>query len=74
MYQPTVNWGDVALGRGLVFLLYQKGGDSRIFQVAMLDAISAQPDGILYRIRVGGVRHDLEAALAADLEGSAENL
>src|SRR5712691_2400079 len=32
--------------------------------------MSAQPDCILYRIRVGGMRHDLETALPADLEGS----
>src|SRR5215467_11682119 len=38
----------------------------------MFDAMSAEPDRILYRIRVGGVRHDLEATLAADLEGGAD--
>src|SRR5207253_10745762 len=38
---------------------------------SMLDAMGAQPDGILHRLRVGGVRHDLEAALAADLERGA---
>src|SRR6201984_2734758 len=43
-----------------------------VHNVAMLDAMSAQPDRILYRIRVGGMRHDLEAALPADLEGSAD--
>src|SRR6185312_12546228 len=34
--------------------------------------MSAQPDCILYRIRVGGVRHDLKPALSADLEGGAD--
>jgi hypothetical protein len=38
----------------------------------MLDAMGAQPDCILYRIRVGGMRHDLKAPLPADLEGSAD--
>src|SRR5262245_44636762 len=43
-----------------------------VHDVAMLDAMSAEPDCILYRIRVGRMRHDLEAALPADLEGSAD--
>src|SRR6516164_5384992 len=43
-----------------------------IHDVAMLDAMGAEPDRILYCIRVGGMRHDLEAALPADLEGSAD--
>src|SRR5215469_5797566 len=43
-----------------------------IHDVAMLDAISAEPDCILYRIRIGGMRHDLEAALPADLERGAD--
>src|SRR5215469_18098091 len=43
-----------------------------IHDVAMLDAMGAEPDRILYRIRVGGMRHDLEAAFPADLEGSAD--
>ena len=34
-----------------------------VHDVAMLDAMSAEPDCILYRIRVGGMCHDLEAAL-----------
>src|SRR5215472_3540630 len=34
--------------------------------------MGAEPDRILHGIRVGGVRHDLEAALPADLEGSAD--
>src|SRR5438552_687180 len=38
----------------------------------MLDAMGAEPDHILRCIRVGGRRHDLEAALPADLEGSAD--
>src|SRR5689334_5114192 len=38
----------------------------------MFDAMSAEPDCILYRIRVGGMRHDLEAALPADLEGGTD--
>src|SRR5215469_11593013 len=43
-----------------------------IHDVAMLDAVGAEPDRILHGIRVGGMRHDLEAALPADLEGSAD--
>src|SRR3954447_5092266 len=43
-----------------------------IHDVAMLDAMGAQKDRTLHCIRVGGMRHDLEAALAADLEGSAD--
>src|SRR5215472_862901 len=43
-----------------------------VHNVAMLDAMSAEPDRILYRLRVSGMRHDLEAALPADLEGSAD--
>ena len=43
-----------------------------IHDVAMLDAMGAEPDRILHCIRVGGMRHDLEAALPADLEGSAD--
>src|SRR6478672_3396983 len=39
-----------------------------VHDVAMLDAMGAEPDRVLYSIRVGGVRHDLEAALPADLE------
>src|SRR5215467_8912845 len=42
-----------------------------VHDVAMLDAMGAQPDCILYRIRVGGMRHDLEATLVADLERGA---
>ena len=42
-----------------------------IHDIAMLDAMGAEPDCILYRIRVG-MRHDLEAALPADLEGSTD--
>src|SRR5947209_1206575 len=38
----------------------------------MLDAMSAEPDRILHGIRVGGMRHDLEAALPTDLEGSTD--
>src|SRR5947209_12217126 len=38
----------------------------------MLDAMGAEPDRILHCIRVGGLRHDLEAALPADLESSAD--
>jgi|SRR6516162_8036329 len=38
----------------------------------MLDAMGPEPDRILHCFRVGGVRHDLEAALPADLEGSAD--
>src|SRR5215467_6850272 len=43
-----------------------------IHDVAMLDAMGAEPDRILHRIRVGGMRHDLETAPPADLEGSAD--
>src|SRR5437660_12806902 len=43
-----------------------------IHDVAMLDAMGAKPDRILHCIGVGGMRHDLEAALPADLEGSAD--
>src|SRR5215472_10385979 len=43
-----------------------------IHDVAMLDAMGAESDCILYRIRVGGVRHNLEAALPADLKGGAD--
>ena len=38
----------------------------------MLDAVGAEPDRILNRLRIGGMRHDLEATLPADLERSAE--
>src|SRR6516165_1510412 len=40
-----------------------------VHDVAMLDAMRAQPDRTLHRFRVGGMRHDLEATLPADLEG-----
>src|SRR6202040_1982495 len=43
-----------------------------IHNVAMLDAMGTEPDRILHCIRAGGMRHDLEAALPADLEGSAD--
>src|SRR3954454_23338445 len=43
-----------------------------VHDVAVLDAMGAEPDRVLHRIRVGGMRHDLEAALAADLEGGAQ--
>ena len=43
-----------------------------IHDVAMPDAMGAEPDRILHCIRVGGMRHDLEAALPADLEGGAD--
>ena len=43
-----------------------------IHDVAMLDAVGAEPDRILNRLRIGGMRHDLEAALPADLERSAD--
>src|ERR1700747_311569 len=43
-----------------------------IHDVSMLDAVGAEPDRILHRIRIGGMRHDLESALPADLEGSAD--
>src|SRR5215471_12629353 len=43
-----------------------------VHNVAMLDAMGAEPDRILHCFRVGGVRHHLEATLAADLEGSAD--
>src|SRR5581483_10615704 len=43
-----------------------------IHDVAMLDAVRAEPDRVLYRFRVGGMRHDLEAALPADLERGAD--
>jgi len=43
-----------------------------VHDVAMLNAMGAQPDRTLHRFRVGGMRHDLEAALPADLEGSAD--
>src|SRR6516225_11722848 len=38
----------------------------------MLDAMGPEPDRILHCFRVGGMRHDLEAALPADLEGGAD--
>src|SRR6266446_6123344 len=53
-------------------VLEQKRDALVIHDVAMLDAMSAEPDRILHCIRVGGMRHDLEAALPADLEGSAD--
>src|SRR5213079_1252706 len=53
-------------------VLKQKRDALVIHDVAMLDAVGAQRDRILYRIRVGGMRHDLEAALPADLEGSTD--
>src|SRR3954451_12494470 len=34
--------------------------------------MGAQADRVLHRIRVGGMRHDLEPAFAADLEGGAQ--
>ena len=34
--------------------------------------MGAEPDRILHCFRVGGVRHHLEATLAADLEGGAD--
>src|SRR5215467_1005651 len=43
-----------------------------VHDVAMLDAMGAEPDRTLHRFRVGGMRHDLEAALPADLKGSAD--
>ena len=43
-----------------------------IHDVAMLDAMGAELDRILHCIRVGGMRHDLEATFPADLEGSAD--
>src|SRR5204862_6844821 len=43
-----------------------------IHDVAMLDDMGAEPDRILHCIRVGGMRHDLEAELPADLERSAD--
>src|SRR5215472_6027311 len=42
-----------------------------IHDVAMLDAVGAEPDRVLHCFRVCRMRHDLEAALPADLEGSA---
>ena len=45
-----------------------------VHDVAMLDAVGAEPDRILHRFRVGGMRHDLETALPADLESGAELL
>src|SRR5215469_16190018 len=41
-----------------------------IHDVAMLDAMGAKPNRILHRFRVGGMRHDPEAAFPADIEGS----
>ena len=38
----------------------------------MLDAMGPEPDRILHCFRVGGVRHDFEATLVADLEGGAD--
>src|SRR5262245_47814736 len=43
-----------------------------IHDVTMLDAMGAEPDCIRHCIRVGGMRHDLEVALPADLESSAD--
>src|SRR5690242_8709032 len=43
-----------------------------IHDVAMLDAMGAEPDRILHCIGVSSMRHDLEAALSTDLEGSAD--
>ena len=43
-----------------------------VHDVAMLDAMGAHPDRALHRFRIGGMRHDLEAALPADLESSAD--
>src|SRR5215468_1748791 len=53
-------------------VLAQKRDALVIHDVAVLDAMGAEPDCILYRIRVGGVRHDLEAALPADLKSGAD--
>src|SRR6516225_11495828 len=58
-------------GRHVPRVVFEQERDALVVHdVAMLDAMGAEPDRILYRIRVGGVRHDLEAALPADLEGS----
>ena len=40
-----------------------------VHDVAVLDAVRAEPDRVLHRIGVGRVRHHLELALAADREG-----
>ena len=63
---------DVGEGGKVLIKPEQEGDALVVHDVAMLDAMSAQPDCILYRIRVGGVRHDLETALPADLEGSVD--
>src|SRR5262249_53533870 len=60
-------------GRHVPGVVFEQESDALVIHnVAMLDAMGAEPDRILYRLRVGGVRHDLEAALPADLEGSAD--
>jgi hypothetical protein len=60
-------------GRHVPGIVLEQEGDALVVHdVAMLDAVGTQPDRILHCLGVGGVRHDLEAALAADLEGSAD--
>jgi hypothetical protein len=60
-------------GRHVPRVVFEQERDALVVHdVAMLDAMGAQPDRILYRIGVGGMRHDLEAALPADLEGGAD--
>src|SRR5690242_9042421 len=60
-------------GRYVPGLVLEQERDALVIHdVAMLDAVGAEPDRILHCIWVGGMRHDLEAALPADLEGSAD--
>jgi len=60
---------DELLTNAMLFVL---PSDLEGLSLALLDAMGAEPDRILHCIRVGGMRHDLEAALPADLEGSAD--
>src|ERR1700747_3635270 len=60
-------------GRHVPGLMLEQERDAlAIHDVAMLDAMGAELDRILHCIRVGGMRHDLEATLSADLEGGAD--
>jgi hypothetical protein len=43
-----------------------------VHDVAVLDAVRAEADRVLHRLGIGGVRHHLELALAADRECRAQ--
>src|SRR6185369_17225105 len=57
-------------GRHVPGLVFKQERDALVIHdVAVLDAVGAEPDSVLHRIRVGGMRHDFEAALAEDGKG-----